>query len=122
MSVDDTQKVLASLREAAKKVLTAGRARPARDQHHAAGYDVPDKALRDAYAAAGVDRLVLRPRPDLDAAALERFAAETGACSALGRVRDSYEDRKSRSAALRRRLAAVDVRAGRDRHGDRGLG
>jgi len=29
-------------------------------------------------AAAGVDRLVLRPRPEMDAAALERFAGETG--------------------------------------------
>jgi hypothetical protein len=31
----------------------------------------------DAYAAVGVDRLVLPPRPEMDAAALERFAAET---------------------------------------------
>jgi hypothetical protein len=42
------------------------------------GFDVPDKATLDAYAAAGVDRLILRPRPEMDAAALERFAAETG--------------------------------------------
>ena len=42
------------------------------------GFDVPDKALVDAYAAAGVDRLILRPRPEMDAGALERFAAETG--------------------------------------------
>jgi probable F420-dependent oxidoreductase len=42
------------------------------------GYDVPDRATVDAYAAAGVDRLILRPRPELDAAALERFAAESG--------------------------------------------
>ena len=41
-------------------------------------FDVPDRATIDAYAAAGVDRLVLRPRPEMDAAALERFAAETG--------------------------------------------
>jgi probable F420-dependent oxidoreductase len=41
-------------------------------------YDVPDRATLDAYAAAGVDRLILRPRPEMDAAALERFAAETG--------------------------------------------
>src|SRR5262245_38071754 len=40
--------------------------------------DVPDKATLDAYAAAGVDRLILRPRPEMDAAALERFAAEAG--------------------------------------------
>ena len=42
------------------------------------GYDVPDKATVDAYVTAGVDRLILRPRPEMDAAALERFAAETG--------------------------------------------
>jgi hypothetical protein len=42
------------------------------------GYDVPDRATRDAYAAVGVDRLILRPRPDMDADALERFAFETG--------------------------------------------
>ena len=42
------------------------------------GFDIPDKALQDAYAAAGVDRLILRPRPEMDASALERFATETG--------------------------------------------
>ncbi len=42
------------------------------------GYDVPDRATLDAYAAAGVHRLVLRPRPEMDAPTLERFAAETG--------------------------------------------
>jgi probable F420-dependent oxidoreductase len=41
-------------------------------------FDVPDKPLIDAYAAAGVDRLILRPRADMDAAALERFAADIG--------------------------------------------
>src|SRR5262249_12323071 len=30
-------------------------------------YGVPDRATRDAYAAAGVDRLILRPRPEMDA-------------------------------------------------------
>jgi probable F420-dependent oxidoreductase len=42
------------------------------------GFDVPDAATIDAYAAAGVDRLILRPRPEMDAPALERFAADTG--------------------------------------------
>ena len=42
------------------------------------GFDVPDKAMLNSYEAAGVDRLILRPRPDMDAAALERFAADTG--------------------------------------------
>ena len=48
------------------------------------GYDVPDKAGVEAYAAAGVDRLILRPRPEMDAAALERFAADAGRRLGLG--------------------------------------
>jgi hypothetical protein len=48
-----------------------------------AGFDVPDGTTVDAYAAAGVDRLILRPRPDMDAAALEKFAAETGRALSL---------------------------------------
>ena len=40
--------------------------------------EVPDRATVDAYAAAGVDRLILRPRPEMDASALERFAADAG--------------------------------------------
>src|SRR5262249_59054227 len=39
---------------------------------------VPDAATVDTYAAAGVDRLILRPGPQMDAPALERFAAEAG--------------------------------------------
>jgi len=42
------------------------------------GYDVPDRATIEAYAQAGVHRLILRPKPTLDAAQLEGFAAETG--------------------------------------------
>lgn len=41
-------------------------------------HDIPDRATWDAYATAGVDRLILRPRPETDAPALERFAAEAG--------------------------------------------
>ena len=41
-------------------------------------YGVPDRATLYAYAAAGVDRVILRPRPEMDAPALERFAAEAG--------------------------------------------
>jgi probable F420-dependent oxidoreductase len=43
-----------------------------------ASLEVPDGQTVDAYAAAGVDRLIIRPKPDMDAAALERFAAEAG--------------------------------------------
>ena len=46
---------------------------------------VPDKATLDAYAMAGVDRLILRPRPEMDAPALERFAAEAGTSLGLSR-------------------------------------
>jgi probable F420-dependent oxidoreductase len=42
------------------------------------GYDVPDKATIAAYASAGVDRLIVRPGPDMDVAALERFVADAG--------------------------------------------
>src|SRR5262249_22423458 len=79
------------------------------------GFDVPDRTTIDAYAAAGVDRLVLRPRPEMNAAALERFAAETGGALRLPAAWRSHEDRESPSASLRRRWAAVAVRG----HGDR---
>jgi probable F420-dependent oxidoreductase len=78
LDVSEMQKLLDGLREAGKK-----HSRPAglgrlEISVTPPGYDVPDKATRDAYAAAGVDRLILRPRPDMDADALERFALETG--------------------------------------------
>ena len=40
------------------------------------GYEI-DRATVQRYATAGVDRLVLRPQPALDAAGLEQFAATT---------------------------------------------
>jgi len=78
LDVSETQKLMDGLREAGKK-----HSRPAglgrlEISVTPPGYDVPDKVTRDAYAAAGVDRLILRPRPDMDADALERFALETG--------------------------------------------
>ena len=78
LDVSETQKLMDGLREAGKK-----HSRPAglgrlEISVTPPGYDVPDKATRDAYAAAGVDRLILRPRPDMDADALEGFALETG--------------------------------------------
>ena len=42
------------------------------------GCEVPDATAVRAYRAAGVDRLVVRPRPELDTPALERFVAEAG--------------------------------------------
>jgi probable F420-dependent oxidoreductase len=78
LDVSETQKLVEGLRETGKK-----HSRPAglgrlEISVTPPGYDVPDKATRDAYAALGVDRLILRPRPDMDADALERFALETG--------------------------------------------
>ena len=78
MSVDDTQKVVAALRDTAKKHSRPAELGRLEISITPPGYDVPDKATLDAYAATGVDRLILRPRPEMDAAALERFAAETG--------------------------------------------
>jgi probable F420-dependent oxidoreductase len=75
LDVAETQKLTAALREAGKK-----HARPAglgalEISVTPPGFDVPDTATVDAYAAAGVHRLILRPRPEMDAPALERFAA-----------------------------------------------
>ena len=78
MNVDDTQKVVAALRDTAKKHSRPAELGRLEISITPPGYDVPDKATLDAYAATGVDRLILRPRPEMEAAALERFAAETG--------------------------------------------
>ena len=78
MSVDDTQRVLAALRDTAKKHSRPAELGRLEISITPPGFDVPDHTTIDAYAAAGVDRLVLRPRPEMDAAALERFAAESG--------------------------------------------
>jgi probable F420-dependent oxidoreductase len=84
ISVEDTQKIVATLRDTAKKHSRPAELGRLEISVTPPSFDIPDKATLDAYAAAGVDRLILRPRPELDAAALERFAAETG--RALGLV------------------------------------
>jgi alkanesulfonate monooxygenase SsuD/methylene tetrahydromethanopterin reductase-like flavin-dependent oxidoreductase (luciferase family) len=78
LDVAETKKSVAALGEAGQKVRRPPEFGRLEISVTPPGFDVPDKALLDAYAAAGVDRLILRPRPDMDAAALERFAAETG--------------------------------------------
>jgi len=78
LDVGDTQKLLAGLAEAGRKHTRPAELGRIEISVTPPGYDLPDKATRDAYAAAGVDRLILRPRPDMDAAALERFATEAG--------------------------------------------
>ena len=78
IDVEETRKCVSALREAEKKSSRPpelGRLEISATPH---GYDVPDKALVDAYTTVGVDRLIIRPRPDMDVAALERFAADAG--------------------------------------------
>jgi len=78
LNVDETQKFVAALREAGKKHSRPAELGRLEISVTPPGLDLPDKATLDAYAAAGVDRLILRPRPEMDAAALERFAVEAG--------------------------------------------
>ena len=78
LDVDETRKSVDALREAGWKSPRPGHLGKLEISVTPPGYEVPHaKALED-YAAAGVDRLILRPRPDMDAPALERFAVETG--------------------------------------------
>jgi probable F420-dependent oxidoreductase len=78
LDVAETQNSVAALREAAKKTSRPAALGTLEISITPPGFDVPDKGTIEAYAAAGVDRLILRPRPDMDATALERFAADTG--------------------------------------------
>jgi probable F420-dependent oxidoreductase len=78
MDVASTQKVVGELRETQRKVSRPAELGTLEISITPPGYDVPDAATVKAYAEAGVDRLILRPRPDMDAPALERFAADTG--------------------------------------------
>jgi len=78
LDVATTEKFVAALRETAKR-----HARPAELGRleisiTPPAVGVPDPATVDAYAAAGVDRLILRPPTELDAPGLERFAADAG--------------------------------------------
>ena len=78
LDVAETQKCAGALREARRKYRRPVELGTLEISVTPPGYDVPDGAALNAYAAAGVDRLILRPRPEMDAAALERFAAEAG--------------------------------------------
>jgi probable F420-dependent oxidoreductase len=78
LDVPETQKLLAGLREAAKKHPRPAGLGALEISVTPPGLDVPDRATIDAYAAAGVHRLILRPRPDMDGPALERFATDAG--------------------------------------------
>jgi probable F420-dependent oxidoreductase len=78
LDLAETTKVVETLRETEKKHPRPAELGRLEISITPPGYDVPDRALVDAYAIAGVHRLILRPRPDMDAAALERFAVEAG--------------------------------------------
>lgn len=78
LDVAETQKSINGLRDAEKKVSRPADLGRLEISITPPGYGVPDRATIDAYAGAGVDRLILRPRPEMDTAALERFAADTG--------------------------------------------
>ena len=78
LDVGETEKFVAGLREAAKKHPRPPALGRLEISVTPPSLDVPDRATVDAYAAAGVDRLILRPRPEMDASALERFAADAG--------------------------------------------
>ena len=76
--VEETRKCVSALRDAEKKSARPAELGRLEISATPPSYDVPDQALIDAYAAVGVDRLIIRPRPDMDVAALERFAADAG--------------------------------------------
>ena len=78
MDVEETRKSIAALRDAAARSERPKELGPLEISITPPGFDLPDEKLQEAYAAAGVDRLILRPRPEMDAAALERFAAGAG--------------------------------------------
>jgi probable F420-dependent oxidoreductase len=84
LDIAETQKSVRGLREAEKGVSRPAELGRLEISITPPGYDVPDPATVEAYAAAGVDRLILRPRPDMDAPALERFAADAGRTLGLG--------------------------------------
>jgi len=84
VSVEETRAFVNALRETEKKVQRPPELGRLEISATPPGFDVPDRATIDAYAAVGVDRLILRPRPDMNVAALERFAADAGRTLGLG--------------------------------------
>jgi len=78
LDVATTEKFVGALRDAAKKHPRPAELGRLEIGVTPPGFDVPDTTLVSAYTAAGVDRLIIRPKPDMDAAALERFAADAG--------------------------------------------
>jgi len=78
LDVPTTERFVAALAEAGKRHPRPAELGRLEISVTPPSFDLPDRALVDAYAAAGVDRLILRPRSDMVAPALERFAADAG--------------------------------------------
>lgn len=78
LDVPTTERFVRALRDAAGKHARPPELGPLEISVTPPSPEIPDAKTVEAYAAAGVDRLILRLKPDLDAAALERFAAEAG--------------------------------------------
>jgi probable F420-dependent oxidoreductase len=78
LDVAETAKQVAALGDAARKHPRPAELGRLEISVTPPSFDVPDKATVEAYAAAGVHRLIIRPKPDMDAPALERFAADAG--------------------------------------------
>ncbi len=78
LDVPTTETFVAALRETAKRHPRPAELGRLEISVTPPSYGVPDAATLNAYTAAGVDRLILRPGPEMDAPELERFAAEAG--------------------------------------------
>jgi probable F420-dependent oxidoreductase len=78
LDVPATEKFVAALKDTAKRASRPAELGRLEISVTPPSPGVPDRATLDAYAAAGVDRLILRPGPEMDATALERFCAEAG--------------------------------------------
>ena len=79
LDVAKTGEMLAGLREAAKRVERPAHLGPLEISVTPARGTTVDADTARAYAALGVDRLILMPPPMLDAAGLEAFVADAGA-------------------------------------------
>jgi alkanesulfonate monooxygenase SsuD/methylene tetrahydromethanopterin reductase-like flavin-dependent oxidoreductase (luciferase family) len=84
LDVPTTERFVAALRDTAKKHPRPAELGRLEISVTPSSLEIPDQAMVDGYAAAGVDRIVLRPRPDMDAAALERFAAAAARALKMG--------------------------------------
>ena len=78
LDVATTEKFVATLRDAAYRYRRPAELGRLEISVTPPRHGVPDAPTREAYSAAGVDRLILRPSPEMDAPALERFVTEAG--------------------------------------------